>query len=308
MDPTVALDLCDGAARRGELLTMGVPERALARAVRDGAVVRFGPGCYALTGANLAVQRAVQFRSRIGCLTACEGAGLPLWVPSRTPHLVVPRGRSSSRRSRADLRSVVLHRSDAVLDGGVWTPPALALDQATWCCSPLSQLVMIDAALRAGVMGAGDLGAMRLGNARRREWIVRGASALSESPLETVARAGFVSAGLHVDQQVEFDGVGRVDMVVEDRLVVEADGWAFHSDRFAFEADRDRDGALLELGLPVLRVTSRTLRGDLAGVARRAAAIVEVPLPEDFLARIAWIQGAPGAGPGQGSRRGSTAF
>jgi Transcriptional regulator, AbiEi antitoxin len=54
-------------------------------------------------------------------------------------------------------------------------------------------------------------------------------------------------------------------------LVVELDSWDFHRDRATFESDRRRDADLLVAGHPVLRVTSRRLKGeplDLAGTVR----------------------------------------
>jgi very-short-patch-repair endonuclease len=43
------------------------------------------------------------------------------------------------------------------------------------------------------------------------------------------------------------------------RLVVEVDGWRFHSSRQAFEDDRERDAILQEKGWRVVRVTARRL-------------------------------------------------
>jgi very-short-patch-repair endonuclease len=43
----------------------------------------------------------------------------------------------------------------------------------------------------------------------------------------------------------------------DERLVVEVDGFQFHSTRAAFERDRQRDAELQGAGLRVLRVTWR---------------------------------------------------
>lgn len=293
MDLLRALSLNDGAARRSHLLEMGVPERSIARAVREGVVMRYAPGCYSFATTPVAVQRAVQFRARIGCLTACEGAGLPLWDVPRLPHLVVPQSRSASRRPPAAAALAVVHRVDRTESGALWASASQAIDQASRCCTPLAHLVVIEAALRTGLIDRAQLDTMTLGNARRRDWLQTWSSARSESPLESVARAGFVCAGLEVEQQVEFTGVGRVDMVVEGALVVEADGWEYHADRKAFENDRERDGASLEIGVPVMRVTARMLRGNLAGVVNRVAAIVGRAPRARFDESLEWLHGSP---------------
>jgi very-short-patch-repair endonuclease len=46
----------------------------------------------------------------------------------------------------------------------------------------------------------------------------------------------------------------------EQRLIVEFDGWAYHSTRAAFERDRLKDAELQLAGERVLRVTHRQLR------------------------------------------------
>jgi very-short-patch-repair endonuclease len=47
-----------------------------------------------------------------------------------------------------------------------------------------------------------------------------------------------------------------------ERFVVETDGYAFHSDRAAFERDRERDLDLLAAGYEVGRFTYRMLTRD----------------------------------------------
>jgi len=61
----------------------------------------------------------------------------------------------------------------------------------------------------------------------------------------------------------------------EQRLVVEVDGFAFHSTRAAFERDRLRDAQLQAAGQRVIRVTWRQITHEPAAlIARLAAALV----------------------------------
>jgi hypothetical protein len=46
------------------------------------------------------------------------------------------------------------------------------------------------------------------------------------------------------------------------RLVVEMDGWEFHSHRAAFESDRARDAAMQAAGYRVIRLTHRQLKTE----------------------------------------------
>lgn len=64
----------------------------------------------------------------------------------------------------------------------------------------------------------------------------------------------------------------------EQRLVVEVDGFRYHSSRGAFERDRLRDAALGGMGFRVIRITWRQIvRGPEAVVARIATALAAGP-------------------------------
>ena len=71
--------------------------------------------------------------------------------------------------------------------------------------------------------------------------------------------------------------IGRyeVDFLWRERgLVVEVDGFRYHSSRGAFERDRLRDSALAAMGFRVMRTTWRQIvRGAEALVARIATAL-----------------------------------
>lgn len=318
MDILRALDDNGGAARRTELLAVGVPERALARGIASGRVVTVGRGTYALASAASEVGLARSFRAQVGCVTACAHWGLPVWGDHQVPHLVVPRSRSASRRDARELSNVVLHRSGlwstrvdtagaremvgATVSRGqgptrgtlprLWVPVAKAIDQAGWCSTPLEQLVLVDAALHVGLILPHDLHHFVHRDAYRRTWLRRMASAASESPLETAARLAMVLSGLGVKEQVVVNGVGRVDFVVEDTVVVEVDGWEFHQSRDAFERDRARDRLMLGHGLPVMRFTASELRRDLVRMAGQVAAAIGKRPHADSARRIAWATGA----------------
>jgi very-short-patch-repair endonuclease len=67
----------------------------------------------------------------------------------------------------------------------------------------------------------------------------------------------------------------EVDMLwSEQKLVLEFDGFKFHSDRRAFERDRRRDQDLVARGYRVIRITARQLEEEpLAVIARLAVAL-----------------------------------
>jgi hypothetical protein len=63
---------------------------------------------------------------------------------------------------------------------------------------------------------------------------------------------------------------------VQERLVVELDGYAYHRHRAAFERDRARDAALQAAGYRVVRFTHRRLEQEPAAVAAQLRALLAV--------------------------------
>ena len=107
----------------------------------------------------------------------------------------------------------------------------------------------------------------------------RGAPALTRSEAEerllTLTRKGQLPAP---DVNVRV-GPYEVDFLWrEARLVVEVDGFAFHRDRDAFEADRRRDAELAARGFNVIRVTWRRLIDEPEAVlVRIGQALARLP-------------------------------
>ncbi len=60
----------------------------------------------------------------------------------------------------------------------------------------------------------------------------------------------------------------------EERVIVEIDSWRFHSDRQAFESDRDRDAERLAAGIETVRVTEERLKAWPDREAERLHAIL----------------------------------
>lgn len=251
MDIERVLRTCGGAARWKELDALGFTRDSLAAAVREARVVRVHRGCYALPEATLQNVMATVFRAKPTCLSWCERAGLPLEQPTTTVHLGVPQSRAIGRPRERPVSGVTLHRHGAYPDD----IPLAHLDVAALCSTPLAQLALIDAALARGLVMMSDLGDLQHGDQRRRDWLRKSADARSGSLAETYARVAFVEAGLDVVPQARIGAIGCVDLLVEGVVVVETDGYAYHSDRDQFERDRLRDRDLTLAGFTPLRFT-----------------------------------------------------
>jgi hypothetical protein len=94
----------------------------------------------------------------------------------------------------------------------------------------------------------------RRNDARERR-IVTAIVPQSQSLIECMARYLLRGAGFHVESQVNIPGMGHLDLMVDGRLGIEADGAGFHMDRKSFEEDRRRWNVTTRLGIPTLVVT-----------------------------------------------------
>jgi len=72
--------------------------------------------------------------------------------------------------------------------------------------------------------------------------------------------------GVDAQTQVELPGVGAVDLLIGDRLVVELDGREHHRREADFHRDRERDAQTVRLGGATLRFSSAQVLHDLDGV------------------------------------------
>ena len=98
----------------------------------------------------------------------------------------------------------------------------------------------------------------------------------AESGPETLVRLALRGLGLRWESQVRIPRVGRVDFVVERRLIIECDSRAHHSSWDAQREDRRRDRDAAAQGFFTLRLIAEdilyrpeTVRAAIAGLAPR---------------------------------------
>ncbi len=215
--------------------------------------------------------RAVRIGGQLACVSALRLAGV--FGFDNDLHVHLPH--SASRLRTADARQHWAPLIDA--GGGYVVGLRDALAQSVRCQEPWHAVASLDSALHQRLVTEADIGDVFRALPRRYRHLRRFTDGRSEAGQETVLRLALRAAGLHVEVQVTFEGVGRVDLVVEGCLVVEADsrtahdGWALHV------RDRDRDIELARRGLMSLRpgyartmfATSDVVEAALALVRRR---------------------------------------
>ena len=286
-----------GVARRADLVRVtGLAPRVVARElavlVGSGEVTNPRRGIYAVRGAPRDAVTAVAASGVLTCVSIAAMWRLPLLTAPVAAHVAIPASASGSVRSRVP-RGTVLHRDLGIAPGQRFDrpEPALALAHAIQCLPLPEAVAVLDAAVGRGLVRREDLAARRprkgwLAHERATSLIDPGSGSIGES----IARVALVGAGLTVQTQARIPGVGRVDMLVEGLVVVEVDGFAYHSGRQEFREDRRRDRvALVRHGLAVLRFafedavydTERlveTVRAALAAARDRPQTVRRSPL------------------------------
>jgi len=255
VDPVRALIIAGGVARYRDLVDAGVHLNRLRDGVAEGRIVRPHRGCYALPTADPLDVIATVFRAEPCCVSILARAGIPVVMKHSVPHLALPNNRSLARPGLRDLETACFHRCDHYPLGAMARIP-VALDMAGRCLGRRELLAAADGAVRLGAVTREQVRGFAITPRAERMWIARHVDGRSESPMESMTRATLIDAGLASIPQVQIPGVGRVDLLVERRVVVECDGYAYHSDRAAFENDRNRSRALSTLGIPHVRYAS----------------------------------------------------
>jgi very-short-patch-repair endonuclease len=189
-----------------------------------------------------------------------------------------PRPRAGIRVHQADLRSDEV----TLLDGVPVTTTARTLLDLAGCVACRELERALAQALRQRLASPDELDALlerypRRAGSRRLRALLAGAAepALTRSEAEDRFLGIVRKARLRAPEVNVVVSGFEVDFFWRaERLVVEIDGFAFHSSSAAFEADRSRDGALVAAGLRGMRVTWRQLDEPEVLIARLAQALV----------------------------------
>lgn len=217
--------------------------------------------------------------ARAGGLVACVSAARSRgwWMPptaDRRLHLRLAPGSASDGIPR-------------LFDGRVHWTKAIApasrhsllesvedtLAHISGCLTPDDAVVVWESAVRAERLDAASLRLVRWRSPAARA-CAEAVGGLSDSGLETIITTRLRAIGLTVRQQVVIAG-RPVDSLIGRRLVVQADGWEFHSSSSQRSADIAHDAELRLRGYTVLRFSYAQIVHDWPGVEtviRRAVA------------------------------------
>jgi very-short-patch-repair endonuclease len=258
-----------GHVTRAQLLAAGLSSAAIGRWTASGRLIRSHAGVYAVGHA-----RAEPVARAAAALLACGDRAVlshetaaALWgFRSRWP--LVPEVSGATGRLRPGIvhhKTRTLTRRDVRRHRGLRvTSPARTLDDIKARLTPAEFVRAINDARLSGVLNGADVERFT----PRQERPTR--SAFEDQVAAELRDRGFP------EPRVNASVLGfEVDFLFPDhQVIVELDGWAYHSDHPTWERDRTRDTVTAAAGFVTLRITWLRWQEDRAGVLSQLAAVL----------------------------------
>jgi very-short-patch-repair endonuclease len=168
---------------------------------------------------------------------------------------------------------IVAHWRPRAREDGLVEDALTAFTQLARCVGPLDVVIAADSLLNQEILTQRQIDGVLSRTARGRR-MLRQVDGRAESGTETIVRTRLRARGVQLRTQVSIAAVGRVDLVVGDRLVIEVDGREWHDTESQFELDRARDARLIALGYLVMRFSFQRVMREMPEVERQIMAVV----------------------------------
>lgn len=263
----------DSIAHRADATERGFSPSHVRAAIRAGRVRRIRSTWIALAGTDPELLMAAGAAGRLTCLSLARRR--KWWIPDGTDSTGTPHHLQVGPNAHRLLKDVTFHwakplvdRGDRVLEASVED----ALAHIAQCLSYEDALSVWESAVKVEHLDLESVRAVRWPDAASRACAnaIRG---MSDSGLETIFVVRLSPWGVPIRQQVMLAG-HKVDVLIGTHLIVQLDGFAFHSS----SADRTRDvahDAQLRLrGYTVLRFTYAQVVHDWGYVEATVAAAI----------------------------------
>jgi len=249
---------------RSDLLRDGATRRSIQAAVRRGELIHVRRDRYLRADTHEQFARAVRVGGRLTCLSLLALLGVFV-LDNRRLHVHVDPSSSRLRFARkgktrfdSARKRVRVHWTSLIeVAGSSCAVQVLdALAHAVLCQTPRAAIATIDSALHQGFIVESQLAELFAALPARFRSLLPLIDGRAESGPESLVRIMARMLGCDIRLQVEFDGIGRVDLVLDGWLVVECDSKQFHASWEAQVRDRERDLALAALGYSTVRFTA----------------------------------------------------
>ncbi|WP_432559979.1 type IV toxin-antitoxin system AbiEi family antitoxin domain-containing protein [Granulicoccus sp. GXG6511] len=261
-----------GIVRRAQLIANGITPQEVRRMLTRGSLLPLARGWYATPTADTDVSRAVRAGGALSCLSVLARHGV--WVPT-THTLHVRRSRHHSGRK---LPPGTQDCQQGNRSASRVTRPVDSLGQALLsavrCVDADEAVAIMDSVLHLRLLMTSDLVALFADEPKIYRRLLDRVDARAEAGTESLVRCRLARLGIKARPQVEIDGVGRVDLLVGDLLVLEMDSVEHHTSLASYRNDRARDGRLVTRGYRVLRLTYADVIDNWDEVQRQILVLV----------------------------------
>lgn len=263
---------------RADLTATGLTDRQITDAVRRGRLLRPRGGRYLPLDAPADIVDACSVGGRLACVSELKRHGVFVTDTSRL-HVHLP---STSARLGKVARPVRHHWGRLRRlphTRAVSVELFDALLQSVLCQSPRDAIATLDSALHLRVLPEDELDEFFAALPRRYRRLRPLLDARCESGPESLVRLMLRSLGVKFEVQVQIDGVGRVDFLVEGWLIVECDSRAHHSEWTAQRRDRRRDQAAAARGFATFRPIAQDILWQPDDVRQALSGLVRAGRP-----------------------------
>lgn len=242
-----------GIAQYSDLLEKGLRRADIRRLERLGRIQRIRRGWYASTDCRPEVVRAVRAGGVLSCVSALRYYGV--WVPPTTQlHIRM----SEHLQARLPLPDGI-----GICPVPIRAAPAMAVDPletsllaAVRCLDDEGIVVVLDSILNQRLLTRSQLAVILADCPGRVRELLAETDGRAESGTESMVRFRLRRLGIKVRSQVFIEDVGRVDLLVGTRLIIEVDSREYHTDAANYSTDRKRDLRLVTRhGKLVVRLT-----------------------------------------------------
>lgn len=249
LDASQIIDRLGGIARGSHLQRVGFTRTQLARDVKAGRIQSVRAGVFATHDVDEGVRAAAAHGGALTCASALrihkiwvlpDDDGLHVWMG--------PRGRV---HSHSDC-SCTSHFYTGVPPFG-YASIETSLLHLRRCAGDEAFFAAFESAWKRRLLSKSRRSRVRAALPASARWLVDIARADADSGLESLLRLRLHILGIRLDCQVVITGVGKVDFVIDGRLILEADGKENHDGEKMRHKDLTRDAAASARGYETLR-------------------------------------------------------
>jgi len=238
-----------GVARREQLIRAGVDDRMLRHAVRGGGLERVRPGTYADPDLPAPIRIALRHGGVLACVSVLRMRGLWVMPLAEIVHVSLP----PNGHARRHPGCACIQHWNALECTTTEVSLVDALLQVCGCQGEDAFFAALESALHEGVLSRTNRAELRRRITESARWLVDFARRDADSGLESLLRIRLHRLGIPLRTQVQVPGVGRVDFVLGDRLILEVDGRQNHEEAPKRHRDLVRDAVAAAHGFDTLR-------------------------------------------------------